>query len=153
SNYQNPMGGTIPEAGKRRLAELLARRGVPLIDDDIYGDLPFGAERPKAVKAFDTSGNVLYCSSFSKTIAPGYRLGWVAPGRFYSEVEHTKIVTSLATPTPVQMAVAAFLENGGYDHHLRRIRRLYAQRTAAMAHSVASWFPEGTRVTRPEGGF
>jgi DNA-binding transcriptional MocR family regulator len=153
SNFHNPLGGTIPEATKRALAAMLARRGVPLIENDVFGDLVFGAERPKCVKAFDTTGDVLLCSSFSKTIAPGYRIGWVAAGRYQQEVEHAKIVTSLATSTPPQMAVAALLENGGYDHHLRRIRRVYAQRTAAMAHAVARHFPEGTKVTRPGGGF
>ncbi len=153
SNFHNPLGGSIPESKKRELAERLERRGIPLIEDDIYGDLVFGPDRPRSIKSFDTTGNVLLCSSFSKTIAPGYRIGWVSPGRYQNEVEHAKIVTSFATPTPLQMAVATFLENGGYDHHLRRVRRVYAQRTGAMAHAVARFFPEGTRVTRPEGGF
>jgi DNA-binding transcriptional MocR family regulator len=153
SNFNNPLGSTIPEENKRALVEMLAQRDIPLIEDDIYGELYFGTERPKVAKAFDEAGNVMLCSSFSKTIAPGYRVGWVAPGRFQSKVEYLKLVTNLATPTPTQMAVAEFLENGGFDHHLRRIRRVYARQAASMAQAIGRYLPEGTKVTRPSGGF
>jgi DNA-binding transcriptional MocR family regulator len=133
--------------------ELAAERGIPLIEDDVYGELYFGHERPKVIRAFDKTGNVLLCSSFSKTVAPGYRVGWVAAGRFQAQVEYLKFVRNVSTPVPTQMAVAAFLESGGYDHHLRRIRRTYAKQVALMAQAVARYFPEGTKVTRPQGGY
>lgn len=126
--------------------------GVPLIEDDIYGDLAFGATRPKPVKAYERDGGVLLCSSFSKTLAPGYRVGWTAPGRYLSTVERLKLSSIIAAPTPTQMAIAAFLARGGYDRHLRSLRRTYKDLTGRVSMAVGALFPEGTRVSRPEGG-
>ncbi len=153
SNFSNPQGSCMPEERKKELVELLASQEIPLIEDDIYGDICFSHERPIVAKAFDKKGLVLLCSSFSKTVAPGYRVGWVAPGRFQSKIERFKTLSAIGTPMPTQLAIAEFLANGGYDHHLRRIRKVYAEQTAAMARTVAEFFPEGTRVTRPTGGF
>jgi DNA-binding transcriptional MocR family regulator len=153
SNFSNPLGCTIPEENKRALVELLAGHEIPLIEDDIYGDLCFDEERPIVAKAFDKRGLVLLCSSFSKTIAPGYRVGWVAAGRFQSQVERLKVLSNLSTSTPTQLAIAEFLSNGGYDHHLRKMRKAYRRQTGAMAGTVVRNFPPGTRVTRPSGGY
>lgn len=151
-NFNNPLGSLMPPERKRELIDLLAEREIPLIEDDIHGDLTFISERPFSTKAFDSKGLVLLCSSFSKTLAPGYRVGWIAPGRYQSEVELLKLMTNISTPTPTQLAVAEFLTNGGYDRHLRRLCRIYASQTAQMAAAVGRFFPEGTRVSRPEGG-
>jgi len=153
TNFSNPFGGQMGDADKRRLVELLECHGVPLIEDDIYGDLSFSDQRPSVAKAFDRSGNVLLCSSFSKTLAPGYRVGWIAAGRFQEQIERGKMLANVATSSPPQLAIAEFLANGGYDHHLRSIRRVYAQKVAQMADAIGRCFPEGTRVTRPRGGF
>jgi DNA-binding transcriptional MocR family regulator len=153
SNFSNPLGCCIPEEGKKRLVELLEARDIPLIEDDIYGDLSFADERPIVAKAFDKKGIVLLCSSFSKTVAPGYRVGWVAPGRFQERVERLKILSNIATTTPTQLAMTEFLSNGGYDHHLRKIRRVYRRQTDLMAQAIVRHFPEGTRVSRPSGGY
>ena len=153
SNFSNPLGCCIPDENKQSLVDLLADREIPLIEDDVYGDLCFDEERPSVAKAFDKKGLVLLCSSFSKTIAPGYRVGWVAAGRFQAQVERFKVFSTLATSTPTQLAVAEFLSNGGYDHHLRKTRRVYRHQTGAMANAVLRHFPEGTRVTRPSGGY
>ncbi len=153
SNFSNPLGCCIPEEGKKRLVELLAARDIPLIEDDIYGDLCFADERPIVAKTFDKKGMVLLCSSFSKTVAPGYRVGWVAPGRFQKQVERLKVLSNIATTTPTQLAMAEFLANGGYDHHLRKIRRVYRRQTDLMAQAVVRYFPEGSRVSRPSGGY
>jgi DNA-binding transcriptional MocR family regulator len=151
-NFNNPLGCCMPDANKARLVQMLSDRGIPLIDDDIYGDLAFSGTRPRSSKSFDRKGNVLLCDSFSKTLAPGYRVGWCAPGRWLREVEHLKFVTNVATATLPQMAIADFLANGGYNHHLRRIRRLYAEKVHQMSQTVSEWFPDGTRITRPAGG-
>jgi DNA-binding transcriptional MocR family regulator len=151
-NYNNPIGSLMPATRKRELVELLAARDIPLIEDDIHGDLTFTSERPVSARAFDLKGLVLLCSSFSKTLAPGYRVGWIAPGRYQAEVEQIKLMTNISTPTPTQLAVADFLTNGGYDRHLRRLCRLYASQTARMAEAVGRYFPPGTRVSQPEGG-
>lgn len=152
-NFSNPLGSLMPDDRKEALAGMLAHYDVPLIEDDICGDLGFSLERPKVVKAFDKKGMVLLCSSFSKTLAPGYRIGWVSPGCFQAEIERLKSACSIATATAPQMAVAEFLINGGYDHHLRKIRRIYMQQIWSMSRAVGKFFPKGTRVTRPAGGF
>lgn len=153
ANFSNPLGSCMPEQKKKELVELLGARNIPLIEDDIYGDICFQAERPIVAKAFDQRGLVLLCSSFSKTLAPGYRVGWVAPGRFQSQIESLKVLTHGATAMPTQLAVGEFLANGGYDHHLRKIRKIYEKQTVAMARAVEDHFPAGTTVTRPSGGF
>lgn len=153
SNFNNPLGSCMPEENKRALVDLLAVRQIPLIEDDIYGELSFSEPRPGVAKAYDRYGLVLLCSSFSKDVSPSYRIGWIASGRYRPQVERLKMATSLATALLPQYAIAEFLESGGYDHHLRKIRRAYAQRVAHMAHTVLRCFPEGTRVTSPSGGF
>jgi len=152
-SFNNPLGCCMPEANKERLVRMLAEREIPLIDDDIYGDLYFGATRPRPAKSYDREGMVLLCDSFSKTLAPGYRVGWCAPGRWQQQFEQLKFVTNVATATLPQIAVADFLATGGYNHHLRRIRRLYAEKVQRMSEAVSEAFPEGTRITRPTGGY
>src|SRR3989441_1248407 len=151
-NFSNPLGSCMPDDKKKRLVEMLARRQIPLIEDDIYGNLAFGPSRPKAAKAFDQDGLVMLCDSFTKTLSPGFRVGWVAPGRFKARVEFLKFVNTSATPSLPQMAIAEFLQNGGYDHHLRKIRRFYAAQMQRMTEAVTSYFPAGTKLTRPSGG-
>lgn len=153
SNYNNPVGSSLSTADKRRLVEMLDHYQVPLIEDDIYGDLSFSDDRPKVAKAFDCNDNVLLCSSFSKTLAPGYRVGWVAAGRYQDSLERRKMLAGVATASPPQLAIAEFLANGGYEHHLRSIRRRYAQQVTQMQAAIARYFPVGTRVSRPQGGF
>ncbi len=153
SNYNNPLGSVMPDERKKELVALLAQHDIPLIEDDVYGDLAFGPSRPVAVKAFDQKGLVLYCSSFSKTLAPGYRVGWIVPGRYQRRVQQLKTLFNIATASPTQLAIAEFLTNGGYDHHLRTIRRVYGRQVEKMRDAVGRFFPLGTSVTRPEGGF
>mgnify|MGYP006278909349 CR=1 FL=1 len=150
--YGNPLGHCMPDAAKRRLVDLLSAREIPLIEDDVYGELSFEGSRPRAAKSFDRDGNVLLCSSFSKSVAPGYRIGWTAPGRFRTQVLKLKFSSSVATATPTQMALAAFLADGGFDRTLRRLRRQYRELTARIAGAVARSFPDGTRVSQPGGG-
>jgi DNA-binding transcriptional MocR family regulator len=153
TNFSNPLGALMPDEAKRSLVRMLAQREIPLIEDDIYGDLFFGAVRPRPAKVFDRDGLVMLCSSFSKTIAAGYRVGYVAPGRFHEKVERLKFVQTVATATLPQLAIADFLENGGYERHLRRLRRALADQVARVSEAIALHFPSGTRVSRPRGGF
>ncbi len=152
SNFNNPLGSCIPDDNKQQLVELLARHEIPLIEGDVCGELFFSGVRPSVCKAYDHKGLVLLCSSFSKDLVPGYRVGWVVPGRFKATIEWLKYTTNVATATLPQVAIAKFLESGGYDHHLRSIRRLYAGFVSQLSHAVMRYFPEGTRVTRPNGG-
>lgn len=153
TNFENPLGSLMPEAKKRELVQLLEKRGVPLIEDDVYGELYFGRDRPRPAKSFDRSGNVMHCSSFSKCLAPGYRVGWAVPGRVATEVRRAKQMTTLANSMPAQVAVADFLKQAGFNHHLRRLRLALESQQACMLRAIARYFPEQTRVTRPEGGY
>ncbi|MFN8382458.1 MAG: PLP-dependent aminotransferase family protein [Anaerolineales bacterium] len=153
SNFNNPLGSQIPDEKKKELVELLAHHEIPLIENDVYGELYFGEKRPLVCKSFDKKGLVMLVSAFSKDISPGLRIGWIAPGRFKTELEWLKFTISASPPTLPQYAIADFLESGGYDHHLRRIRREYARNVELMSSSVIRHFPAGVRLTRPSGGF
>jgi DNA-binding transcriptional MocR family regulator len=153
TNFSNPLGALMPDDAKRELVKMLAKREIPLIEDDIYGDLHHEGARPRPARAFDRHGLVMLCGSFSKTLAPGYRVGYVAPGRFRDSVERLKFAQTVATPTLAQMAVADFLENGGYERHLRRLRRALSGQVAQVSEAIATHFPPGTRISRPRGGF
>jgi len=114
--------------------------------------LYFGETRPAPLKAFDTTGNVILCSSFSKTLAPGYRVGWVAAGRHADRIRQLKLASSIHTNTLAQLAVAEYLSGGGAEHHLRRLRQVFRTQVSDFAHAIARLFPPGTRVSRPKGG-
>ncbi len=152
-NFQNPLGSCMPEDRKAALVDLLARYETPLIEDDINGELAFSDRRPGLAKAYDRQGLVLTCSSFSKDIGPSFRVGWVAPGRYYARVLQLKMTTNIGTALLPQLVIAEFLENGGYDNYLRGLRRAYQHKVGQMARSVLEYFPAGTRVTTPRGGF
>jgi DNA-binding transcriptional MocR family regulator len=153
SSFSNPVGALMPDTHKRRIVQLLAARKVPLIEDDIYGEMAHDGQRPRVAKAWDRSGNVLLCSSFSKTIAPGLRVGWVVAGRWRREVERLKYGSTMATALLPQRALADYLASGRWDRHLARVGRLYADQMARMQTAIARHFPSGTRCTRPSGGF
>jgi len=152
-NFNNPLGSLMPDAHKQRLVELLSRRDVPLIEDDINGPLAHNGNRPRVARSYDQSGLVMLCGSFSKTIAPGYRVGWVAPGRYYDRVKALKLTNTLATASLPQLAIAEFVANGGYDHHLRTLRRNFSAQIQKMSEAVVESFPDGIKLTRPAGGF
>lgn len=152
-NFQNPLGFQMPDARKQALVELLARHQVPVIENDVYHELYYGEMRPSALKSFDRHGLVLHCASFSKSLSPGYRIGWTMPGKYRDQVEKLKFLNTLATPMIEQQAIAEFLQHDGYDFHLRRIRKRYAQQANLMIVMVRRFFPEGTRVSHPQGGY
>lgn len=153
SSFNNPLGCTMPEANKLAVLKLLARHRVPLIEDDVYGDIHFSAERPRPFSAFDASGQTIYCGSFSKTLAPGYRVGWVASRQHMPRLLEAKFSATLCAPVLPQIALAEFLAAGGYDHHLRRLRRAFADTLTQMLRVIEEAFPAGTRVSQPAGGF
>ncbi|HSV57489.1 MAG TPA: PLP-dependent aminotransferase family protein [Variovorax sp.] len=152
-NLQNPLGASMPTENKKELVVLLARHEVPLIEDDVYAELYFGVQRPMPAKAFDRQGWVMHCSSFSKSLAPGYRLGWVAAGRFARAVERLKLMSTIAVAVPSQIAVLEFLLHGGFDRHLRQLRATLAEQQASALRAVTKHFPAGSRVTQPAGGY
>jgi DNA-binding transcriptional MocR family regulator len=152
-NFQNPTGALMPEEKKRALVELLAEHEIPLVEDDAYAELYFGARRPPPAKAFDRKGLVLHCSSFSKCLAPGYRVGWASAGRYARDVERLKLMGTLSVAVPSQVALLEYLQHGAFDKHLRGLRLRLADMQRRAFDLVVQSFPAGTRVARPEGGY
>ena len=151
--FHNPLGSVMSDSAKKSLVELATRYQVPLLEDDLYGDLHFDLKRPRVLKSFDTDNTVMYCGSFSKTLAPGYRVGWAVPGLHMEKLQQLKLASTLGTAAPTQLAIAAYLQKGGLNRHLRKLCRSFALNLEFMTEAVGRFFPEGTRVTRPRGGF
>lgn len=152
-NFQNPLGFRMPDERKAALVRLATERDMPIIENGVCNELYYGDTPPGTLKAHDTKGLVLHCSSFSKTLTSVYRIGWALPGRYRDQVEKLKFLNTLTTPAIPQLAIAEYLERDGYDHRLRRMRKAYAQQAGLMRHAVHRWFPEGTRTSNPQGGY
>lgn len=151
-NFNNPDSSFTPDKTKKEIVRLLAERQIPLVEDDVYGDLFFGEKRPATCKTYDQGGEVIYCSSFSKTIAPGYRVGWMIPGRYYNQTLDLKTTTNICTATPNQMVIGTFLREGYYERHLRRLRNAIHNQMEALLPSLHRHFPAETRASFPDGG-
>lgn len=152
----NPTGSIMPDDERERLVKLTRKLDIPVIEDDVYGELVFDGSRPRPLRAFagpSEDAHVLLVSSVSKTLAPGYRVGWIAGGRWHDQIVRIKYAQSLACPTLPGMAVAEFLASGGYDRHLRRLRAAVAGNVERYREAIATQFPDGTRVSAPRGGF
>ncbi|MBD1553894.1 GntR family transcriptional regulator MpaR [Pseudomonas typographi] len=153
SSFQNPLGASLSAASGQAVAALLQRYQVPLIEDDVYAELYYGSQPPRPLKYYDQQGLFMHCGSFSKSLAPGYRVGWVAAGRFAEKVSQLKLMTTLSPSVPAQAAIADYLQQGGYDRHLRKLRHQLQAQQAAMLASAARHFPASTKVTQPQGGY
>lgn len=153
SNFSNPLGCVMPDSHKQQLAQMMEKAGIPLIEDDIYGDLSFDSSRPGTIKRHDVSGNILYCSSFSKTLSPGLRVGWLCPGRYLEAVKYQKFIHSCASPTVPQIAAGQLLASGDYDRHIHRMRGELYRSVMRMRERLCHHLPSGTRITLPKGGF
>lgn len=153
ARLSNPLGVSMPDHRQKQLLNLAARFDIQIVEDDIYGELMFDQGQYKALKANDRDGRVIYCSSFSKTLSPGVRIGWVIAGRHQPEIERLQTFSTHSACSVTQMGVAAYLENGGYDRHLRAIRQEYRKNLSAFQLAVQRYFPEGTQMTRPKGNF
>lgn len=151
--YNNPLGYTMSEARKQALFQLAQRFDVAIIEDDIYGDLAYTHPRPLTVKSFDDDGRVLLCSGFSKTVGPGLRVGWLAPGCYRDKALHMKYVSTGASATLPQLAVAEFVAKGHYERHLRYVTRQYQRQRDIMINWVQRYFPEGAGISYPQGSF
>jgi DNA-binding transcriptional MocR family regulator len=152
SNFNNPLGSCMPDANKKAAVQLAEHYNIPLIENDISGDVYFGSKRPRSCKTYDRSGIVLWCGSVSKTLAPGYRVGWVAPGRFRESVLRTKLYHSISGTSITQETIGSFLETGRYESHLRKLRHTLYGNMLRYSGAITDYFPEGTKATRPQGG-
>ena len=153
TTFQNPLGCCMPDAKKRALVELLARHAIPLIEDDVYTELAFDGVHRKAAKAYDRRGLVLHCSSFTKWLSAGRRVGWASAGRYAKQVRELKLITSLSAPPYAQAAIYEYLVHGPMARDLRELRQTLHQNLHAMQEAIGAHFPADTRVSRPEGGY
>lgn len=151
-NYNNPDAGLTPDEAKQKIVSMLAAKNIPLVEDDVSTDLHFTPKRPGTCKQFDDKGLVLLCSSFSKTLSPGYRVGWMLPGRFRDKVLEIKATTNVSTSAPAQMAIAEYLRQGRMERHLKRLRLALERQMDTLQLHLEQHFPDGTRVTHPRGG-
>ncbi|SBS36344.1 putative HTH-type transcriptional regulator YjiR [Marinomonas spartinae] len=150
---QNPTGATLNHIARQHLLTLATRHQFTLIEDDVYGELNYNHRREHALKADDQTNSIIYCSSFSKSIAPGFRVGWIVAGKHQAQIEHLAYIQSLAVPTLTQTAITNFLENGAYDRHLRRTRAAYHDNLIRYQAIISQHFPTGTSTSTPTGGF
>jgi len=152
SNFNNPNGASLDSEKKRRLAEFANERHIPIIEDDIYGDIFFSGKRPDCIKSYDPDGWVMHCSSFSKSLAPGFRIGWCVPGRFTYEVARSKNMQNGASNSLMQRAIYELLASGAYDRHLKKFRIGLQKNMVKASRLIEQHFPEGTKITSPLGG-
>ncbi|MBD2801038.1 PLP-dependent aminotransferase family protein [Xenorhabdus sp. M] len=153
SRFQNPLCSTMPSENKQRLVEILNQNQIALIEDDVYGELYFEQEPPAPIKAWDTKNNFMHCSSFSKCLAPGYRVGWVAAGRHAKKIQQLQMTSTVSASIPTQLAIADYLAQGGYDNHLRRLRHQLEQRQNQMLQAISEYFPPSVKVNKARGGY
>ena len=151
--FNNPFGSCMPDENKKKLVEIVTGNNIPLIEDDIYGELYFGKNRPRTCKYYDTKGLVMYCSSISKSLAPGYRIGWAIPGKFTEQVKQMKRIQNISCPTLTQAAIAHFLKHGRYEYHLKNLRKALHTQSLRYVQAIIKYFPPDTKVSRPQGGF
>jgi DNA-binding transcriptional MocR family regulator len=152
-NASNPLGCVMPDANKKRLVQLLDQYQVPLIENDLYGDLCFAIERPLPVKAFDTSGNVLLVSSFSKVVTSALSAGYIMAGKRAHQMIYSKALASGPASHFNQAVLAAMINGSQYNNHLRHVRRTMAQRIAQVSDAVSRYFPASCSISEPQGGF
>lgn len=152
-NFNNPTGSCMPEENKKKLVEVITKHNIPLIEDDIYGELYFGKSRPRTCKYYDTKGLVMHCASLSKSLAPGYRIGWTIPGKFIDTVKEIKRISDISSPSLTQAAIAHFLSKGRYEYHLKNLRKALHTQCLKYTQAIIEYFPEGTKISRPQGGF
>ncbi len=153
TNSQNPLGFTLSAGKKARLVALLAEHNVVLIEDDVYSELYFGREKPLPAKAWDRHDRVLHCSSFSKCLVPGFRIGWVAAGRHAQRIQHLQLMSTLSTSSPMQLALVDYLSTRRYDTHLRRLRRQLAERKHLAWQSMLRYFPAEVKIHHNDSGY
>jgi DNA-binding transcriptional MocR family regulator len=153
TNFHNPQGVMLSVEKKQGVVALMEEYDCVLIEDDIYGELGYGVERPKTCKSFDTFGRVILCSSYSKTLSPGLRIGFAEPGPYLAEVSRRKTVSNISTSSLSQLVLARFLEEGYYRKHLRMLNKEIKSRVFRMREDILSLFPQGTEVTEPQGGY
>lgn len=153
STFQNPLCSIMDSSALKELYNLSIAHGFNLIEDDIYGDCSFDKKSYKPLKSMDKKNNVIYCSSFSKTLSSGIRIGWVIPGTRLDQFKESKQISCLGGPAVLQEALAEFFRDGCYDLHLKKFRKKIYSQTYGIRKLIEKYFPTGTKVTSPKGGY
>lgn len=153
TNSQNPLGVTLTSEKKQQLVALLQEHNVTLIEDDVYSELYYGRERPLPARAYDEQGITLHCSSFSKCLVAGFRIGWVAAGKHARRIQQLQLMSTLSTSSPMQLALVDYLATKRYDTHLRRLRRILAERKQQTWQALHNLLPEDVKIHRSESGY
>lgn len=151
-NVQNPTGSVMPDADKQRLVALATRHGVLVLQDDVYGELAYRDPRPSNLDMFDDYRGLIYVTSFSKTLAPGLRVGWIRAPGLKDEIIKAKSLSTLATNRPAQAAIAAFIGGAEHRRHLSEMRAALETRLGEYSAALASVLPDGSSISRPAGG-
>lgn len=152
-NFHNPTGSVLSDTKKSQLLELANKYDVLIIEDDVYADLYFGSQKPRPIKYWDVKDRVLLCGSLSKSLAPGYRIGWVVNHRFSQKLQRCQFLSTLAVSAPVQEGIADYLKYSSYDNHLRKLRKKLHQYMDCFYINLVSQLPDTTIVNRPDGGY
>ena len=152
STLSNPSGATLKEEWRPRMVEMCRKMGVPILEDDIYGDL-LGRGRPKPLRAYDDGGTVLYVTSFSKTVAPGLRIGFALPGKWMDAAADRQCRQTIHGGVPPEFITASFLRSGRMEGHLEMLRSVYAKRRELAGGILSRELPEGIRADDPSGGY
>lgn len=152
STISNPLGCVIKDDSKRTIVELLEACQIPFIEDDVYGDLSFNSPRGLPAQAFSKSGGVLTCSSFSKTVAPGYRIGWILAPGYTAILSPLKRALSSSSPLLNQWILAEFMRGGDFDRYLQQLKRALQANKDRMLALISDHFDPQIRVTDPQGG-
>ncbi len=149
----NPLGFTMSNENRRLLMNFLNMKKIVLIEDDVFYDLYDEKNQLRPIKSFDEKGIVIYCSSFSKVISPGYRIGWCLPGIFYKKIEYQMLNSNLSHSSLPQIILSEFLKKGYYDKHIKILKKRLSNYSSVIFMLVIKNFPSGTRVSRPAGGY
>jgi DNA-binding transcriptional MocR family regulator len=152
-NYNNPLGAVMPIESKKAVIELINQYQISFIEDDIYGELGYDESRPPAVKAYDSDGRVLLCSSASKMLEPQLGVGWIMPGQFMKEIEYERFLSSSNQFCLPQIVIGETMAKASFDRHIRQARKTYQQRRDRLFDLISAHFPENIRVSTPQGGF
>ncbi|WP_126972642.1 aminotransferase-like domain-containing protein [Gynurincola endophyticus] len=152
ANFNNPMGSLIPDENKQKIVELFHEHGKPVIEDDLYGDLYFSGSRPRPLKYFDKNATVIWCGGFSKTLAPGFRVGWIVNEQYFEQILKIKYSDQIATVGLGENAIGEFILSGKYEKHLKQLRMHFQNNYHQLVEAIYKHFPEGTKLSQPQGG-
>lgn len=153
TNFQNPLGVSLSSEKRQHLMQLIQQHQLPTLIDDVYGELYFSKTITASLKSLDETGLIIHCSSFSKCLAPGFRIGWLAGGKFTEAIERLKLMSTISPSVPAQLAIAYYLQRNHYDRHLQRLRYQLVLSQRLMLSAIARYFPSNTAVTEPSGGY